>query len=293
KGEVFPDAEHVSDPPTFVVVQKKKMRILLFAGGPSREYQFLRRILYSEVQEKRMELAIYLQTGDPKESDQDVEQEWLLTQFPDKIGVEDKSHLTFNEYDVIIAVDPDWTQLTPDQLKLLSTWVDAHAGGVIFVAGPVHTFHLARPGGFDLSNLINIFPVRLKDSRLHGVGIGHNPQKKYYLTFTEFAKLVGFLKLDEQQGDNPTAAWDRFFWADRPRPEPGKEAEPVRGFHNFYPVDSLKADSKVIASFIGGGGAPLQRGRHPPPRTPPMPRVHGQTQSNPPPPHPALSPPPP
>src|SRR5262249_19520332 len=111
----------------------------------------------------------------------------------------------------------------------------------------------------------NIFPVRLKDSRLHGVGIGHNPQKKYYLTFTEFAKLVGFLKLDEQQGDNPTAGWDRFFWADRPRPEPGKEAEPVRGFHNFYPVDSLKADSKVIASFIGGEATRINEGRDPQP----------------------------
>ena len=34
--------EHVSDPPTPVLVLDKKLRVLLFAGGPSRDYQFAR-----------------------------------------------------------------------------------------------------------------------------------------------------------------------------------------------------------------------------------------------------------
>ena len=36
----------VSEPPTQVIVQKKKLRILLFAGGPNHDYQFLRTLLH-------------------------------------------------------------------------------------------------------------------------------------------------------------------------------------------------------------------------------------------------------
>ena len=71
--EPFPKAEHVSDPPTEVLVQKQKLRVLLFAGGPTREYQFVRTILYREVLEKRIELSVLLQTGREDHVDQDVE----------------------------------------------------------------------------------------------------------------------------------------------------------------------------------------------------------------------------
>ena len=49
--EPFPKAEHVTEP-VDVVVQKKKLRVLLFAGGATREYQFVRTLFYREVLEK-------------------------------------------------------------------------------------------------------------------------------------------------------------------------------------------------------------------------------------------------
>ena len=47
KREVFPDHEHVS-PPRPVQVIDRPLRVLLFASGPTREYQTLRTLLVRE-----------------------------------------------------------------------------------------------------------------------------------------------------------------------------------------------------------------------------------------------------
>ena len=51
---------------------------------------------------------------------------------------------------------------------MLNKWVANDGGGVIFVAGPIYSYQIARPGGHDLDSLLQIFPVVLKDNRLHG-----------------------------------------------------------------------------------------------------------------------------
>lgn len=259
--EAFAKKEHESDPPAQVLVQKRKLRVLLFAGGPSREYQFLRTLLYREVQEKRAELSVYLQTGKEDEVDQDVEKDRLLTHFPDRRGPDSPTdkYSSLNEYDVVIAVDPDWTALETKQLKLLEEWVGQDAGGVVFVAGPVHTFHLARPGGVDISPLMTIFPVTLKDSRLHGLGIGHDASRPYLLNFSKAAKLFDFLKL-EDEGDSPLAGWQKFFWRDE-APEGGKDARPVRGVFNYYPVEKVKPATTVVATFAGPAHSRINDGK--------------------------------
>jgi hypothetical protein len=277
KNEAFPKDEHVSDPATYVLVQKRKLRALLFAGGPSRDYQFLRTLLYREVLEKRMDLAVFLQTGRDDDVNQDVEGEWLLRHFPDKLGPDSPldKHSTLNEYDVIIAFDPDWTLLETKQLEMLKEWVGTHAGGIIFVAGPVHTFHLARPGGIDLSALLTIYPVVLKDSRLHGLGIGHDASRPYALHFTPAAKLFEFLKLDEN-GKGPTAGWDQFFWRGD-KPEASKDIPPARGFFNYYPVEKIKPGSTVVATFAGPTSSRINDGKDEQPFFVSMPFGGGKT----------------
>ena len=263
-NETFAKAEHVSDPPTQVLIQKRRLRVLLFAGGPNRDYQFVRTLLYREVLDKRMDLAVYLQTGrDTKDVNQDVENEWLLTHFPDRLGPDSPTdkHSSLNEYDAIIAFDPDWFALDAKQIKNLKEWVGTHAGGIIFVAGPVHTFHLARPkaADADLSPLTTILPVVLKDSRLHSAGIGHDASRPYYLNFTPAAKNFPFLKLDEQ-GPYPTSGWKEFFWRDE-KAEPGKDAIPKRGFYNYYPVEKVKPGSTVVATFAGPLSSRINEGK--------------------------------
>jgi hypothetical protein len=121
------------------------------------------------------------------------------------------------------------------------------------VAGPVHTYQLARPGGQDFSSLLAIHPVVLKDSRLHGLGIpgGHDTTRPYALNFTPLAKEYPFLKLDDA-GESPTAGWNGFFWNnEKYKAEPGKYLRPIRGFFTYYPVERLKPASQVVATFAG------------------------------------------
>ncbi|HMF20472.1 MAG TPA: hypothetical protein VKE98_24900, partial [Gemmataceae bacterium] len=141
----------------------------------------------------------------------------------------------------------------------LKEWVGTHAGGIVFVAGPVHTFHLSRPAGLDLTSLATIYPVVLKDSRLHSAGIGHDASRPYYLNFTPAAKNFPFLKLDEQ-GLYPTSGWKEFFWRDE-KAEPGKDAIPKRGFYNYYPVEKVKPGSTVVATFAGPPSSRINDGK--------------------------------
>jgi hypothetical protein len=262
--EAFAKEFHVSDPVTRVLVRKRKLRVLLFAGGPSQDYQIVRTLLYRETLEKRMDLAIYLQTGHEENVDQDVESEWLLTHFPDKLGPDDPrdKHSSLNEYDVILAFDPDWEALEPAQLRLLKEWVGTHAGGLVFVAGPVHSYVLARSSNTDLLPLITLVPVVLKDSRLVGLNIGHDPTRPYALHFAKNAAAYDFLKLDEDAAD-PLEAWEQFFWDGSP-PESGKDIRPVRGFFNYYPVEKVKPATSVLATFAGPPASRLADGSEQP-----------------------------
>ncbi len=201
----------------------------------------------------------------------------MLSRFPDTLGPAKEKYMSLNDYDVIVAFDADWTALDVGQLKMVKDWVGTHAGGIIFVAGPVHTFHLARPGGLDLSSLLTIFPVIPRDSRLHNLGIGHDPTRPYPLKFGPSAKLYDFLKLDEN-GQSPTAGWDEFFWGKgKTSPEAGKNARPVRGFSTTIPSSDLKPASVVLATFEGPENSRINDGKDAQPYIVMMPYGSGKT----------------
>ena len=84
-------------------------RVLLFASAATREYQFVRNLLGREAAKTHVMASVYLQlppgAPEPREG---VEQDaTLLKHFPDKLA----------GYDVIVAFDPDWSQLSDDQQK--------------------------------------------------------------------------------------------------------------------------------------------------------------------------------
>jgi hypothetical protein len=251
--EPFAEAEHVSKRPARVLVQKRKLRVLLFASGPGRDYQFLRTLLYREVQEKRMELSIYLQTAAEKDVDQDVEAQRLLTDFPSRLGADGpktRPYYSLSDYDVIIAFDPDWSKLDKQQLKLLEQWVGGpSAGGFIYVAGPVNTYQLARSGrAEEMAPILTITPVTVKDSRLLPLGLGRDLRRPYVLHFSPQAREMDFLNLEENPKD-PLSGWEKFFWGDAAPPEPGKDIPPRHGFYDYYSVEKVKPDGKVLATF--------------------------------------------
>src|SRR5690606_10081152 len=93
-----------------VEVVDRQTRVLLMASGPMRDYQFLRNQLHRD---SSMVVDVLLQTAQPGVS-QDASQ--LLEGFP-------TSAEELYQYDCIVAFDPDWTQLEPDQIDLLEKWV--------------------------------------------------------------------------------------------------------------------------------------------------------------------------
>jgi hypothetical protein len=257
KEEAFAEPFHVTEP-VKVTIQKRALRVLLFAGSATREYQFLRTILYREMNEKRMEMCIHNQStvGDDH-IDQDVEPERMLQSFPNRLGANEpgQKFMSLNDYDVIIAFDPDWTKLTKGQLQNLEKWVEQQSGGIIFVAGPIFSHQVPRPAGNEgiEKHLSKIYPVVLKDARLHGLGgtLGHDTSRPYALHFAPDVKDFEFMKLDEA-GKSPTAGWNAFFWNDEDRNlAMGHDDRPKRGFYQYYPVERIKPASRTIAAFAG------------------------------------------
>jgi hypothetical protein len=254
-GAPAPDAE----------LARRPVRVLLAAGGPTREYQFVRTLFVRETELKRAELSIYLQGIRKGEVVQDVPEARLLKLFPDRLRSLDHPkekqadpHLNLRHYDVVIAFDVDWTQLSAEQLRLLEKWVSLEGGGLIMVAGPLHAHHLSRPAHKELLKpILEICPVVPGDSRI--IALNRTPSEPCRLNFDGATADMTFLRLDAERGD-PLAGWEDFFTGPR---VVGKKPALQRGFYNFYPVERVKAGATVIATFSDLGAGQANHKEHP------------------------------
>ncbi len=250
KSEIASDKEHKRGPVEMRVMDKP-LRVLLVASGPMRDYQFARTLFVRETERKRAELAILLQNPPGKTERrpgvvQDIPPEKLLTRFPDLF---DSATVDPNEkiydlasYDVIVAFDPDWKQVNDLSMNLLRTWVDK-GGGLIVIAGPLHTLELARPGAEKekLKPILDLYPVVLKDIRIEEMD--RKPDSPKPLRFDGATPEMEFLRLDEDDQLPFLKDWEQFFNVD------AKDGQPKRGFYNFYPVEQAKTGSLVVARF--------------------------------------------
>ena len=250
KSEIALDKEHKRGPVEMRVMDKP-LRVLLVASGPMRDYQFVRTLFVRETERKRAELAILLQNPPGKTERrpgvvQDIPPEKLLTRFPDLF---DSATVDPNEkiydlasYDVIVAFDPDWKQVNDLSMNLLRTWVDK-GGGLIVIAGPLHTLELARPGAEKekLKPILDLYPVVLKDIRIEEMD--RKPDSPKPLRFDGATPEMEFLRLDEDDQLPFLKDWEQFFNVD------AKDGQPKRGFYNFYPIEQAKTGSLVVARF--------------------------------------------
>jgi hypothetical protein len=252
RREIFLQKEHVSNRATVQVI-KKPLRILLFAGAANHDFQFVRSLLVREVDQRRAELSICLQLQ-REGVVQDVPPERLLKTFPNRLGDDaasdkaDDRYYSLSQYDLIIAFDPDWTLLQPEQLAALEKWVNAQAGGLILIAGPVNTYQLSRLNNRDkVKPILDLFPVTLQDSVLQGLGIDRPTTEPWRLNFPGATADMEFLKLDEEAKD-PMDGWEKFF-SGKPKAETGKDTPTLRGFYSYYPVGGVKESAVVVATF--------------------------------------------
>ncbi len=261
-AEILAVKEHISEKADLRVI-KRPLRILLFASGPTHDFQFLNNLLIREVDKGRAELTVYLQPppGRPQRTGivLGVTPERLLKSFPDRLdssGDDPKERLyDLSEYDVIVAFDPDWTQLSEQTLRYIERWVDK-GGGLIAVGGPINTLQLARPRlAADremLKPILDLYPVVLEDIRLEE--LNRKTTDPWPLIFEVATEEMEFLKLAEDSSDKEPrkflSDWDDFFYGPG-----GKKGQAIRGFYNFYPVAAVKPGSQVVARF----GDPLAK----------------------------------
>ena len=254
--ETFVGKEHVSDAADLRVV-KRPVRVLLFASAPTRDYQFVRTLLVREVEKKRAELAVHIQLPPGRTERrtgvvQDIPPERLLGAFPNRLDTpsDDPNEKLYDlaEYDVIVAFDPDWSQLNDAQLKLVEKWVEK-GGGLIVLGGPINTVELARPKRTNnperLRPILDLYPVKLADIRIEEMD--RSAVEPFALTFDGATPEMEFLKLDEGSGEKGAPAflddWKEFFYG------AAKSGTVVRGFYNYYPVENAKTGAQVVARF--------------------------------------------
>ena len=204
-----------------VRVQIRKTKILLIAGGPTRDYQFLRNQLFRD---RDSVLDVWLQMAKPGT---DQESDTQLFEFPNSLD-------TLNQYDGIIAFDPDWRRLSLAQTRWLEKWVSEKAGGMIVVAGPVFTPEWTRqPRGDEAIDLIRrLYPVSFYSQGSAALKLGRfGGETSFPLLFTREGIMAEHLWLGETLAQSQ-ANWQRF-----------------AGVFGYYAVNEPKIGADILAHF--------------------------------------------
>lgn len=204
-----------------VQIVERKNRVLLVAGGPSREYRFLRDLLFRD---RNTTLDVFLQSGRPgmsQESDQ------LLSEFPPTAE-------ELFEYDCIVAFDPDWLSIDATSIELLERWISEEAGGLVLVAGPVHTPRwVSRVRSESKMSIVRaIYPVVFYGRGSATLGLGRfASETPWPLHFEPDGKDAEFLWL----GDD--AVESEQVWQD------------FEGIYGYYAVKDPKPGARVYSRF--------------------------------------------
>lgn len=210
-----------------VEIVDRQTRVLLFASGPMRDYQYLRNQLYRD---KSMTVDVLLQSAQGGISQEANE---ILEQLP-------TSAEELYQYDAIVAFDPDWTQLDMEQVELLENWVSEEAGGMIVVVGPIQTPKWLRSR--EHAKLRDLYPVTFQQ-RITLMDDGHfGGQSPWPLAFERAGREAKFLWLGNT-AEESEAAWDSF-----------------PGVYGYYAVRGEKPGATVYARFSDPQtGSPNQR----------------------------------
>ncbi len=199
-----------------VDVVERKTRVLLFASGPMRDYQYLRNQLFRD---RTMTVDVLLQTAQPGISQEANE---ILDQFPTAAE-------QLYQYDCLVAFDPDWTELDIEQVALLEKWISEEAGGMIAVAGPIHTSKWLP--STEHAKIRNLYPVVFQE-RLALLDDGqYGGDTAWPLDIQRAGREARFLWLGNS-AEESKSAWDDF-----------------AGVYGYYAVKGEKPGATVYARF--------------------------------------------
>jgi hypothetical protein len=177
-----------------VEVVDRVTQVLLVAGGPTRDYQFIRNVLQRD---KSFAIDVLLATA-RRGASQDARR--ILEAFP-------ATTEELSAYDAIVAFDVDWRILDPAAQSRLERWVSRESGGLFMVAGSVSMDSwLSDPACGPLRTLLPVEPRRA------GQLIVEEPtgfSEPHPLSFTREGLDAEFLWLDGNRASSE-AAWREF-----------------------------------------------------------------------------------
>jgi hypothetical protein len=233
-----------------VRVVEPKATVLVIAGGPTREYQFVRNLLFRD---PTMQSHVYLQTSGAGVSQ---EAKKLLTEFP-------RTRAEMSQYDCVIAFDAAWMDLDKEQIETLEKWIAEQAGGLVLVAGSVATPKWAGAAGNGnpkADTIRNLAPVVLNSRGARLVSIGRfESETAYPLLLSNDALQTDFLQIGKTVEESKRV-WDDFagvysYYACY-EPKPG--ATPLAMFSD--PTTSMNGSFPIFLAtqFYGSGRVAFQ-----------------------------------
>jgi hypothetical protein len=215
-----------------VEVVDHKTHVLLFAGGPSREYRFLRNQLQRD---KSMIVDVLLQTVVNKDGvSQDANE--ILLEFP-------ADKLALRKYHCIVAFDPEWKKLTPEQVELLENWVAKDAGGLVLIPGPIHTpTWIIRANADEAMGKIRaLYPVRFRGEIDFGDDRAARDPRK-------------ILWKDPRPKEGVEQPLPRFLWLADTEPASRRYWDEFEGFFDCFKTESAKEGANVYAVLPDAAG---------------------------------------
>lgn len=205
-----------------VRVVEPKSTVLIIAGGPTREYQFVRNLLFRD---PTVQSHVFLQSGGPGVSQ---EAKKLLTEFP-------KTRAEMSQYDCIISFDTDWTALSSEQIEVMEKWISEQSGGLVLIAGPVSTPKWAGSvgnGNRKAEILRNLCPLVVNTRGAQLVSIGRfESETAWQLQFANEAWRTDFVQIASSV-EASQKAWSDF-----------------RGVYSFYSCYEPKPGATPLAYF--------------------------------------------
>ena len=198
----------------YIDVVDRQTKVLLVAGGPAREYQFLRALL---IRDKNVDVDVLLQT---KRFDE-VDDPDYLQDFPQTAD-------ELSKYDAIVGIDPDWVEIGASAATMMENWVGEEAGGMIVIPGHVNAGSIVRSWAWndDFRPLWDLYPVVFFDRNQQLADRPVGSKTAWPIEFTRAGMEADFLRLS----DNPIES--QRIWA---------------GFEGIYGGFAIK-DKKLAAT---------------------------------------------
>jgi len=205
-----------------IEVVDRTTRVLLVAGGPTREFRFVRNLLYRD-EHVRVDVLLQSATGQIAQ-DADL----VLDQFP-------STQEEMFQYDALLAFDPDWTRFEQESFDLLETWMAEQGGGIVAVAGPVYTGRWSQAPSME--TMRDLYPVQFYRHFSILDDVPDGTARPSPLDFTQSGRDAEFLWLGTSREESESA------WASFP------------GVYGSWPVKGAKPGAVVYLRQGGGDTA--------------------------------------